>query len=467
MVNWFIKVAPIRTKFRVLILVQMLFSAIAIGVTCMALFESDPNATLVLSVAGLLAVAGLVNLHLACEAIAAPLVETTNRMENLAASDLDSLISYTDHSDCVGRITRSMATFRDNAIEMRRIRESQDMVVGLLMTGLKKLAAKELEFRITEDVPEACVQLCQDFNDALASLADTINSVRVGAIRVLGAATEIRSASDDLAMRNEQQVARLQETAAAMNLVTGNVQATAGSAAEVQRSIAEAHGEATNGGTVVQLAIVAMGGIEKSSQEITQIINLIDGIAFQTNLLALNAGVEAARAGDAGKGFAVVANEVRALAQRSADAAKDIKKLITASSEQISNGVTLVGETGSLLEKIVTSVGEVSVLVTRIAQSAESQSVNLQQINASVGEMDRMTQQNAAMVEQSTAAARSLAEEAEELTGLVAHFRTGMETNSGAIRNPASPPQRRKPAVSLMRGNLALKPVESDDWTEF
>jgi len=256
-----------------------------------------------------------------------------------------------------------------------------------------------------------------------------------------------------------------------MNHVTSNVGETARGAVSVQHSIGEAHQEATDGGVVVERAVAAMAAIERSAQEITQIINVIDGIAFQTNLLALNAGVEAARAGDAGKGFAVVANEVRALAQRSADAAKDIKELITASSEQVAGGVRLVGETGELLQKIVTRVGEINDKVRGIAQSTESQSTNLQQVNTAVAEMDRMTQHNAAMVEESTAAARSLAQEANQLTGLVSRFRTsGAGATATAITLPPAAARRktvsRQPAVA---GNLAIK-IEStadDDWTEF
>ena len=190
--------------------------------------------------------------------------------------------------------------------------------------------------------------------------------------------------------------------------------------------------------------------VAKSSQEISQIINVIDGIAFQTNLLALNAGVEAARAGDAGKGFAVVANEVRALAQRSADAAKDIKGLIMTSSEQVSDGVTLVGETGSLLDRIVERVGAISALITAIAESAEVQSANLQQVNGAVGEMDKMTQQNAAMVEESTAAARSLAGEADELSSLVARFRTG-SVEEMPVAMPAPVRRSRTPCQSASK----------------
>jgi methyl-accepting chemotaxis protein len=256
-----------------------------------------------------------------------------------------------------------------------------------------------------------------------------------------------------------------------MNQVTTIVRDTATGAGKVQAAIAEAHREATEGGETVRRAIGAMTEIEQGAREITQIINVIDGIAFQTNLLALNAGVEAARAGDAGKGFAVVANEVRALAQRSADAARDIKALITGSTEQVEGGVRLVNETGELLGKIVGSIGEINASVTAIAQATEAQSVNLQQVNAAIGEMDRMTQQNAAMVEQSTAAARSLAEEAQDLAKQVGQFRTGQAEGGQPASVFAFNKSKRPGAQPLQaRGNLALRAepaLAEDDWSEF
>lgn len=247
------------------------------------------------------------------------------------------------------------------------------------------------------------------------------------------------------------------------------VKETATSAAQVTTAITDAHREASEGGRVVEQAVDAMGAIERSAQEITQIINVIDGIAFQTNLLALNAGVEAARAGDAGKGFAVVANEVRALAQRSAEAAKDIKALIMTSGQQVEQGVNLVGETGSMLNRIVVRVGEISALISSISESTEIQAAGLQQVNSAVGDMDKVTQQNAAMVEESTAAARSLASEADELANLVARFvldgesaAEGLETRAAIVE----PMSARVSAGPVVRGNLALA-ADEDDWSEF
>ena len=468
MLDWFEKAAPIRTKFKALLVAHSALASVGVGTTYLA------GGSLPLVGGAALALGGtVITVLLAGQRICNPYVNTVLRMEALAAGDTKSAIAYTDYTDCVGRMTAAMSSFRDNAEEVQESRLAQEKIVSALSTGLKKLSGKDLAYTITDQFPAAYEELRMDFNAAMASLEETISAVRGAATSVHTGASEIRAASDDLATRNEQQSASLEETAAAMNQVTGIVKETANGAIEVQKTVTEAHREASDGGDVVRRAVEAMAAIERSAQEIAQIISLIDGIAFQTNLLALNAGVEAARAGDAGKGFAVVANEVRALAQRSADAAKDIKELITASSVQVSGGVELVGETGVLLGRIVTRVGEVRERVGEIAQATESQSVNLQQINSAVGEMDRMTQQNAAMVEQSTAAARSLAGEATELTDLVSQFRTsGDGGNVTAFNGSAKSAVRRRSAPApVSRGNLALKsspmPAESEDWAEF
>jgi len=477
MLNWFEKNAPIRAKFRVLLGTHTTLAGI--GVTTTVLAGGSP--AMVAAAATAMVATACVSM-IASKRITDPYVNTVVRMEALAAGDTLSPINHTDHKDCVGRMTKAMATFRDNEIKLQGGHQAQELqIVDALSTGLKKLSQNQLDFQINEAFSGVYDELRKDFNVAVTSLATTIRSVRASAASVHNGATEIRSASDDLAHRNERQAANLEEAAAAMNQVTDNIKLTAERATVVQRTVASTHEEATEGGQVVARATTAMGAIEKSAQEIGQIISVIDSIAFQTNLLALNAGVEAARAGDAGKGFAVVANEVRALAQRSADAAKDIKELITASTRQVEDGVTLVAETGTLLEKILSSVGEISGAMKDIAENASAQSVNLQQINTTVGEMDRMTQQNAAMVEQSTAASRSLADEANELTALVTRFSTGEGSGHvphAPVRTAAPVPSPRAPApapratrpIAQVQGNLAIKPAaveEFDDWSEF
>lgn len=448
MLDWFEQTAPIRTKFRVLLGIYAALSLLGVATTVAA-----GGGILLVAVAMVDVIASVAVTIVAARLICTPYVNTVERMEALAAGDLDGPVRYTTYTDCVGRMTKAMVTFRANAVEVRDGKCAQDQVVGTLSSALKRLSGNELDFELTEPFPSSYDELRKDFNAAVESLATTIRSVRSVAANVLVGASEIRAASDDLAGRNERQAASLEETVAAMDQVTRNVVANAERAAEAQKSIAVAHVEATEGGTVVQRAIDAMAAIAKSARQIGQIINVIDGIAFQTNLLALNAGVEAARAGDAGKGFAVVAIEVRALAQRSADAAKDIKALITASSHQVGEGVKLVGDAGDLLHKIVTNVGEISDLMHDITSNVSVQSVNLQQINARFGEMDQMTQENAAMVEQSTAAARSLRDEANELTSLMASFRSGDEPAARARFGRAALPA----AMVAVHGNLALK----------
>ncbi len=252
-------------------------------------------------------------------------------------------------------------------------RAERDAAIQLIGSGLTRLAAKDLTFRISERLPAAYQALKEDFNAAMDQLEGVIRSVSDSTQTINSGTQEISSASDDLSRRTESQAASLEETAAAVAEITAKVRQAAAGAAEARTVVATAREEAAKSGDIVKRAITSMNGIERSSQQITQIIGVIDEIAFQTNLLALNAGVEAARAGDAGRGFAVVAQEVRALAQRSADAAKEIKMLIQASQVEVGQGVALVGETGQSLERIVERVMEISALVNTIAASAEEQ----------------------------------------------------------------------------------------------
>jgi methyl-accepting chemotaxis protein len=375
-----------------------------------------------------------------------------------------------------------MDAFRENALQLKEAREDQSgMVVEVLSDAMNRLADGDLTHRITGMPAGEHQRLQEAFNASVGKLEAMIAAVRATAGGVQTGSDEIRAASEDLALRNEQQAASLEETAASVGETVSLTRQAAENAGAARSAIAHTHARATEGGAVVGKAVAAMGAIEQSAREITQIIDVIDGIAFQTNLLALNAGVEAARAGEAGKGFAVVANEVRALAQRSAEAARDIKALIDTSTAHVGDGVSLVGETGTLLAEIVAQVGSVTEQVGAIAETAAQQASNLEQVNAAVGTIDRMTQQNAAMVEQATAATRSLSSEAQRLGELVAQFRVS-GTAAGAMPAsfaPAPRPAARKPAVPPppplpVTGNLARKPapatapaLDEDDWSEF
>jgi methyl-accepting chemotaxis protein len=316
--------------------------------------------------------------------------------------------------------------------------QEQAAVVTSLAGALSSLSEGNLNSQISETYPGDYEQLRADFNAAVASLSQTLRQVRTGSEAMRTGADEIAHASDDLSRRTEQQAASLEQTAAALDEITATVKTTAAGARKASDTVALAKSEAVRSGEVVAQAVQAMGDIKTSSQEISQIIGVIDEIAFQTNLLALNAGVEAARAGDAGRGFAVVAQEVRALAQRSAQAAKEIKALISASSQQVVQGVELVGETGKALEKIVAQVADIDALISEIAASAQEQATGLAEVNTAVNQMDQVVQQNAAMVEQSTAASHALKSETAELNRLISHFQT--DEGSAASRTARSWP---------------------------
>jgi methyl-accepting chemotaxis protein len=300
--------------------------------------------------------------------------------------------------------------------------EKQARVVETLATGLKQLSEGKLTARISDSFDTEYDQLRIDFNSALTRLQDTMKSVLESADAINSGAGEISQAADNLSRRTEQQAASLEETAAALEEITATVKKTASNARVASHSVADAKSAAEEGGRVAETAIKSMHAIAESSKQITDIIGVIDEIAFQTNLLALNAGVEAARAGDAGKGFAVVASEVRALAQRSSGAAKEIKTLIRTSGEQVGDGVRSVDESGQSLKRIIEQVLQIDRLVSEMSQAAEQQSTGIEQVNSAVGQMDQVTQQNAAMVEESTAASRNLAGETKGLTELVGFF---------------------------------------------
>ena len=463
-------------------------------------------ATAVMIAGGVSMLLGLLMGWILTRAIARPLHAMTRSMRALAAGDLTVEVPAQGQADEIGEIAGAVQVFKDAAIakvrleadaaaarraveqeragnEAVRAEAAQQItqVVDGLAAGLDKLAAGDLIQRLDRPFAADYESLRSNFNMAVAQLQEAIEvvSVNTGAIR--SGTGQISTASDDLSRRTEQQAASLEETAAALSEITTAVKKTAEGAAHARQVVKVASADAERSGDVVARTVKAMSGIEQSSQQIGQIIGVIDEIAFQTNLLALNAGVEAARAGDAGRGFAVVASEVRGLAQRSAEAAKEIKTLILASDDQVKAGVQLVGETGRGLTRIVEQVAEISTIVIEIATSAEEQASGLSQVNIAVNQMDQVTQQNAAMVEEATAATHSLRSDSEELARAVSRFQVGgnVTTMPGAARAkapfaPQAQASRPAPKPVARRGGGAaaaaaqVKPTASvDGWEEF
>ncbi|WNJ87930.1 methyl-accepting chemotaxis protein [Bosea sp. 685] len=385
------------------------------------------------------------------------LTSLSSVMKELAAGKLQTEITHQERQDEVGAMARALVVFRDAALtrqqvqaekekaeadacELRRDTDAQRslneaqrgeqakkqaLVVEALGFGMERLTEGDLTYRIEVAFSAEYAKLKDDFNAAMAQVEETMRQIAMNTGSMKAGAGEISQAVDDLARRTEQQASSVEETASALDQLTATVRQTADGAHQASLATTQVKGEAEQSGEIVRDAVAAMGSIEKCANGISQIVGVIDEIAFQTNLLALNASVEAARAGDAGKGFAVVASEVRALAQRSAEAAKEIKSLITASSIEVEKGVALVGQTGSALERMSGQIARVTSLVGEIASAAQEQATGLQQVNTAVNEMDQATQQNAAMAEQSTAASQALAEEAQRLALLVGRFRLG------------------------------------------
>ena len=411
-----------------------------------------------------------------------PLNGLTAAMRRIAGGDLDIEVPSLGRHDQIGAMAASVQVFKDAALDKLRLEgeaveqqrrveagrtrneaeraraaEAQAVVVTAVATGLECLANGNLTYRIEQPFLSEYEALRDNYNAAMDRLQAAMRAIVGNAHGIRSGTDEIGQAADDLSRRTEQQAASLEETAAALDEITATVRKTAEGAKQARDVAGRTKSDAERSGEVVRQAVAAMGGIEQSSRQIGQIIGVIDEIAFQTNLLALNAGVEAARAGDAGRGFAVVASEVRALAQRSAEAAKEIKALISASAQQVGSGVKLVGETGEALSRIVAQVAEVSGVVGEIASSAQEQATGLAEVNTAVNQMDQVTQQNAAMVEQSTAAAHALAQETQELARLTSRFQLGQGEDTPASnveplrRQTASKPVPRPKAATALR----------------
>ncbi|MBV9512062.1 MAG: methyl-accepting chemotaxis protein, partial [Caulobacteraceae bacterium] len=424
--------------------------------------------------------------------IARPASEMSSALTRMAAGESSVEAPGARRQDELGEIARAVVAIRQAsaekahmealAAEFNAVAEKQPeredaasamtsqehvRVVERLGEGLDKLSAGDLTFTIDQPFAAEYEKLRTDFNAAMARLQQLMAAVIANTGAIQNGSDEIAQASDDLSRRTEQQAASLEETAAALDQITATVKKTATGAQHASDAVAAAKSDATHSGEVVSKAVEAMGQIETSAKQISQIIGVIDEIAFQTNLLALNAGVEAARAGDAGRGFAVVAQEVRALAQRSADAAKEIKALISASSQQVGQGVSLVNETGDALRSIVGKVSEIDGLVHEITASAREQATGLGEVNSAVNQMDQVVQQNAAMVEESTAAAHSLRSETAELSRLISQFKVGgaqrveRRPSAAPAARSASAPRASAPAPATRASAPAPSPARA------
>ncbi|WP_265502117.1 methyl-accepting chemotaxis protein [Paracoccus beibuensis] len=386
--------------------------------------------------------------------ISGPIRSLTAMMGRLAHGQTDMAAPGAGRRDEIGAMARAVETFREATIERDRLAKSAADVaarqtamaeetkqkaaelqefVAAISQGFDRLSCGDLTVRITDDVAAEFGPIRHQFNESLGQLDEAFGVVVEGVTVMRAGLAEISAAAQDLAQRTEQQAANLEETVAALTEVSRGVDKTADGASSAESSVEAAQCSAESGGEVVQKAVAAVGEIEGSTQRIGTIITVIDEIAFQTNLLALNAGIEAARAGEAGRGFAVVAHEVRALAHKTVEAAREIKKLIGTSTASVQEGADLVRASGTSLVAIVDEVSAMREIITMIASSTREQSHSLRALSEGADQMDRVTQQNAAMVEQTTAAARALEEQTEQLAAKAAQFRTSSRDDLASL----------------------------------
>jgi methyl-accepting chemotaxis protein len=390
------------------------------------------------------------------------IVSARARFRSKSGEDRWLRAAYTPVTDETGRpfkvvcfgsdVTQQIIEREAMEAERKQLQEAQGALIAVLAENLHRMAEGDLTAVIEAEFKGAYKAIKDDFNAAILAMRDAMRGIAEAGDQLRSGSGEIAHAADDLSQRTEQQAASLEQTAAALDQITATVKRSAEGAGQASKVASTARVDAERSGEVVRQAVEAMSQIDASSKQIAQIIGVIDEIAFQTNLLALNAGVEAARAGEAGRGFAVVAQEVRALAQRSADAAREIKTLISNSNDHVQQGVRLVGETGEALGDIVGKVAEIDGLINEIARSSGEQATGLNQVNAAINQMDQVTQRNAAMVEQTNAAAASLLQEAEQLGASIARFKMGRKAGrKPEAATPASRPARNPVAQAQAR----------------
>jgi methyl-accepting chemotaxis protein len=445
---------------------------------------------------GLLIAAAIALAVMLSRGISRPVIAMRDAMQRLAGGDSSIEVPALGRKDEVGQMAGAFDKLKQVSLEHERLGKAAEQTrqsdeqralqsadeseqyikahaffMSEVQNGFERLAAGDLLARLNAPFSPDYEGIRALFNDSVASLEQAMGAVVQSIDAIRTGLAEITVASNDLSHRTEQQAASLEQTVAALSEVTRGVNQTAEGAAKAQVGAADAQLNAEKGGGIVGQAVAAMQEISDSSDKIGKIIGVIDEIAFQTNLLALNAGVEAARAGEAGRGFAVVAQEVRGLAQRSAEAAKEIKNLISTSSRQVGDGVELVTASGHSLEEIVTQVAAMSSVVGQIASSARHQATSLREVSVAADQMDKVTQQNAAMVEQTTAAAQSLSHETEDLAALIGRFK--LSVASGRPKAPlASAVRTARPSAAVVQlRQTAPQRAEpqnaADSWEEF
>lgn len=442
--NWFKTIAPIRMK----LLVAFSILASITGIAALTAIIATGGDFIVTAITGLCTLAAAALGAIFRKAIADPYVATVVRMEGLAAGDLASQIAFTDYQDCVGRLTKAMFAFRDAAVHQVEQAEFQKEIVATLADRLSQLAIGDLTAEVTAEFPQEYAELKSNFNHALSSLRQLIGSVGESVSAIRTGSIEIAQASEDLARRTEGNAASLEETTAALVQIDDRLKTSAGASRSTVQRADQAIGTVSSGRELAGEATQAMERVSESAKGIDSVIQGVDKIAFQTRVLAMNAAVEAGRAGDAGRGFAVVADLVSALAMRAEEEAKRARDQLTITQTDIVTAVDAVMKVDGALVNIAGDVGEVHTLLGTMADDNAAQSTAITQITAAISSMDQSTQQNAAMVEETSAAAHNLTGEVNALADQAATFK--VEADAGEIRLASKP-------ASNKRANNAAK----------